>query len=1021
MVKQQQVESQLANRELGRQVLPCVLLCAVWSFCPCALSAATKSSGTIEAGAMRITFDERGVGGIAHPNDPHGAVVVPANQRLGLVVRYRALPPERPERQPRPNENQNEKESRLAVERAVPIEPGEWTVLPAEAMRYYPTPDEKELIYAVPVVTDLPLRVIQRFRVEEGALTWTIELVVTGEAPIEIGDLAVVVPWQGPGGGNPEAIFERSYTKHQLIAGHGSFIYFTRASGTSPYLIVTPQADTPLEYFGSVPSAAGGERNARGGQRGNQGGGRRGRGATGVFVHSSVAAAAVPTGNWRLGNTAKKLNAAGANGDRVLYGFRFQFADSYDGLRDVLHQEGLLDIRVVPGMTVPRDLAARVAIRTQGQISALEAEFPADTKITKLSEKPQTGHVIYELQFNKLGENLITVRQEGDRATKLQFFVTEPLETLIKKRSAFIVNHQQHRDPSKWYNGLFSVYDMKNGVLRSPEDTDEWRGREEYIVASDDPALPKAPYVASKNVHFPVQKEIDAVEYYLENYVWGKMQRTDKETPYPYGVYGIPNWWVQRDPERKRAFETRADLKEKMRVWRPYDYAHVTMLYYHMFEIAKKYPTMVKHTDAAGYLERAYQTARGYYLYGPELIPADYETYTFGVYNELVILQLVDTLQQEGRQDAADWLRAEWEKKVKYFVYDHPYPYSSEYAFDRTAFESTYALAKYGATHEMKPDEKLWYSKKQEVWFSHPSVKREDSRAFMDRQLLANLAVRGWLDTAYYTLGADYTRSSDNSAMSYMAQMGGWGILDYGVNFAPQPDDWLQLGYASYLGAWCLMNTGTPETNYGYWYPGAEKDGATGWSFMAAKTGRTWIGKQVERGPWFYDGEIDLGYGGALRSAATVVTNDRIFGWTAYGGTLEVAGDRMLIEPRDGLRQRFYAIIPNPPNVAGDEQGAPPRYRRLKIELDRDGFAAGDKIVIDKALGVSFNIENRTGDSHTTKLWLSFPENEAYIVRLNGAEVALTKTGNWDYPMRADLTISAATNRIEILNAFFAP
>jgi hypothetical protein len=611
---------------------------------------------------------------------------------------------------------------------------------------------------------------------------------------------------------------------------------------------------------------------------------------------------------------------------------------------------------------------------------------------------------------------MLTVRREGDRNTRLEFFVTEPLETLIKKRAAFIIDHQQHRDPAKWYNGLFSVYDMKNGILRSPEDTDEWRGREEYIVASDDPALPKAPYVASKNVHFPDQKEIAAVEYYLENYVWGKMQRTDQETPYPYGVYGIPNWWVQRDPERKREFETRADLEEKMRVWRPYDYAHVTMLYYHMYEIAKLYPTMVKHADAAGYLERAYQTARGFYLYGPELIPADYETYTFGVYNELVILKLIDALEREGRQDAADWLRAEWEKKVKYFVYDHPYPYSSEYAFDRTAFESTYALAKYGATHDMKPDEKLWYSKNQEKWFSHPQVKREDSRAFMDRQLLANLAVRGWLDAAFFTLGADYTRSSDNSATSYMAQMGGWGILDYGVNFAPQPDDWLQLGYASYLGAWCLMNTGTPETNYGYWFPGAEKDGATGWSFMAAKTGRAWIGKQVDRGPWFYDGEIDLGYGGALRSAATVVTNDRIFGWTAYGGRLEIDGDRLLIEPRDGLRKRFYAVLPKLPSQAAarDESALDP-MRRLKIELERDGFGAHERIRFDKSMNVTFSVENRTGDEHKTGLLLSLPEGSSYTVRHNGKPISLERTGNWDYPRRAELKISGKENHVEIV------
>ena len=58
------------------------------------------------------------------------------------------------------------------------------------------------------------------------------------------------------------------------------------------------------------------------------------------------------------------------------------------------------------------------------------------------------------------------------------------------------------------------------------------------------------------------------------------------------------------------------------------------------------------------------------------------------------------------------------------------------------------------------------------------------------------------------------------------------------------------------------------------------------------------------RGPWHYDGEIDLGFGGALRMAATVVTNDPTFGWLAYGGTLTDGGATLAINPRDGLRRR---------------------------------------------------------------------------------------------------------------------
>ena len=38
--------------------------------------------------------------------------------------------------------------------------------------------------------------------------------------------------------------------------------------------------------------------------------------------------------------------------------------------------------------------------------------------------------------------------------------------------------------------------------------------------------------------------------------------------------------------------------------------------------------------------------------------------------------------------------------------------------------------------------------------------------------------------------------------------------------------------------------------------------------------------------------EIDLGYGGALRLAATVVTNDPVFGWLALGALTLRAGGR---------------------------------------------------------------------------------------------------------------------------------
>lgn len=874
---------------------------------------AELSPQTLKTESFIVTYDLRGVTGISSPNDPYNAEFLARGGHLGEpVIKYKT-------------------------------KEGGWSDFAPNERKLDADSQYGSLVYR-DLVEGSPLKMIQRFRLNQQNLEWTIQVETTGP-PVQIGDMAIPIPWRFPAGDNPDAIFEKSFTKHHFISGNGSFIYFVRPNGEPPFLVMTALPRTKLEYYTST-----------------------GRGNYRAFIHSGYTGNQETRGTWRQEHTYLNLGPAGAQNSKVTYGFRFRWAKTYDEIREILYQEGLFDIRVVPGMTVPEDLSARFSLHTLNRIESVEPEFPAETKLVSLGE-PRPGYHLYQVEFKHLGENRLTIRHDGGRRTYLEFFATEPLETLIKKRAWFITHRQQHRVPSKWYDGLFSVYDMKSKVLRGPDDTDGFDGWWGYVLACDDPGLSKAPYVASKNVRYPDRDEIAALEYYLEHFVWGKLQRTDKENPYPYGIYGVPNWRVARDPELRKLPENRDRNQDKMHIWRSYDYPHMVMLYYHMYQIATMYPGATHYLDGPGYLERAYQTARAYFIYPYEILPW-YETYKWGCYNELVILDLIAALEKEGLREKADWLRAEWEKKVKFFVYDDKYPFRSEYAIDRTAFESSYALAKYGATHDMKPDANLWYDKTKKRWYSHPVVKREDSRAFMERQLKAGLAVRGWLEAAYYLLGADFTASSDSGSMSYMANMGGWGILDYAIHFADVPYDWLQLGYASYLSSWSLMNTGRPDTNYGFWFPGKDNDGATGWQFMTAKFGRAWIRKDVPRGPWNYDGEIDLGYGAGLRMAATILTRDPLFDWLAYGGALNITGDVISVVPRDGVRQRFCAIL-------GEQ--------RVILELDRDGFAARQPILIDKtSKRLRFKLENRTGDSHSMLLRISLKGNADYAVVQEG-------------------------------------
>ncbi len=784
----------------------------------------------------------------------------------------------------------------------------------------------------------MPFSLEQTFSLVDDALEWDIIVKNRMFYPVDIGDVFIDLPNSYASDRTQEGLFEGGFLRPLFISGDGSFLFFTRRSGRPPYLIVTVKPGTSLEYY-----------------QGNS-----------YYIHSGYTGNRQKAGTWRQDHTCTGLLPKGQENDSLSYGFRLQWAGSYDELRDLLYENGLMDIRVVPGMTLPEDLEARFSLHTRAGIDSIIPEFPGRTELAYTGE-PERDHHVYRVKFKRLGENMLTVYFDGGRKTYLEFFSTEPVETLLEKRCSFIVNHQQHRNPDLWYDGLFSIWDMKSSVLRGPDNTDGvfegWFG---YRVASDDPILGIPAFLASVNALFPDDKQIEDLEYHIEHFVWGGLQRTDEET-YPYGIHGVPNWKVARNTMLRAKIENRR--LNIIKIWRTFDYPHMIMLYYHMFQIADRYPDKVKYLDAGGYLERAWQTARAFFKYPYEIYPI-YEIYKWGNYNEMLIPGLIEVLESRGRQEEAGWLRQEWEKKAKYFIYDDPYPYASEFATDRTAFESSYALAKYGATTDMKPDENLWYDKNREIWYSHPEVSREAALDFMERQLYASLSTRGWLETQYYRLGSDIR---NDARLSYMSRMGGWAVLDYGIRFADDPYDWIQHGYASYLSSFSLMNTGRPETDFGFWAPGPQNDGALGQAFQTTKHGRTWMGYEEDRGPWRYDSEQNLGMGAVTRMAATILADDPLFGWFAYGGKLEKTDGGFKIWPADGVRIRFWLIE--------NEQ-------RVGIELERDGFSIERPLVIDgDRRRIEIPVENRTGTEHTTGLILDVDQPEAWSLSLDGETI----------------------------------
>lgn len=487
--------------------------------------------------------------------------------------------------------------------------------------------------------------------IQEGTLEWTVRLMNGTQAPLEVADLSLPLPMNTSFRKEKSAVL-----KHSFVSRNGSFLFWIRPDSTDPWLMLTPTGDTQFEYWDAQP-----------GYR--------------LYIHSLAAGAlARERGTqWRQGHTSLTLAPSGQKGDSHGYGCRFRWADNYEHVRRILTEEGGIDVQVVPGMTVPADLSASFALRTKWEIQSIEAEHPAQTQITALGTRGE--YQIYQVRFARLGENRVTVLYGDGRQVYLEFFATEPLETLIRKRAAFIARCQ-HRDPGLWYRGLFSEWNMETQTLLGPDNYDRIKGWRIYEVSCDDPGLAKPAFLAAKNAEYPLQGEVATLDDYLRHFVWGGLQRTTGES-HSYGIYGIPDWKTNRE-------SSDPGPKGKLHIWRPYDYPHVILMYRSMFQVARHHPQIHTALTAKEYLRRACGTALAMFTVPMEVV--GWSAYGTGFYNELVIVDLIRDLEQAGMAGEAQQLRGHWERKVRLFVNDKPDLFQSEYAFDSTGFESTQAL-----------------------------------------------------------------------------------------------------------------------------------------------------------------------------------------------------------------------------------------------------------------------------------------------------------------------------------------
>lgn len=827
------------------------------------------------------------------------------------------------------------------------------------------TPDKIQIFWQLPS----DVRLYQIFTIKGEEVDWEIDFFNRSHHPVKVTDMWFALPV----GALDESIqAHQNLNRHFSLNGNASFFYWTPLTGQGDILLMTMHKGTAIEYATQ----------------------------DGKYYLHSMNAVDRTNDSWRLPSTSKTVQPY----EHYMTGFNFTLTGNHEEVKTKIYDKHGVVVKVAPGMVVTPEFEVYCALQSKLPVAELVAEYPEEIQITSLGQK-EGDKYIYKFRFSRLGENLITVHYGDDLICFLDFFVTEPLETLIKKRARFIVDKQQHRDSSKWYNGLYSLWDMEKSELLSPDHLGDLR--EEFMVGgSDDPSNSKPVYVSEKNVIYPNKEEIASLEYYEENFVWGKLQRTDEEYPYPYGIYGSENWYQNRSG-KYGGYEDGGSGKGRM--WRTFDYTTHFAIYYNLYRIAEDNPEMVSYLDADGYLERAYRTAMAYFevpyniLMGKQWAFHGWTDWAYkqGNFHERYLLDIINALQQKGRLKDAAKLRREWEKKVTYMVYEDPWPFGSEMFVDRTAFESSYYVAEYAKLNPIKPEEQFWYDKNRKKWYSYTSFDISMIDRFMQNQLDGNLALRGLFEPGYANLGTAWSGQYVN--LDYMTQMGGVALLDYAYRFSDRPDRYINYGYNSLLASWALMNTGTKKTDFGYWYRGEQNDGAVGWAFSPYQNSRTYMNYiKVGRAPWRFDGEIDHGLTGGIHGSGVYLLDDPDFGLIGYGGNVRMDKDGTVsIIPFDGVRRQVRIMTPV----------------RFSVELMQDGFRKDYPITLRGTEELSFCMENRSDKPHNTTIRAEGMPEGKYTVMTDHKMITTfnIEAGNAHHPYYIEVPVTDKHTQVKLL------
>jgi uncharacterized protein DUF5695 len=733
---------------------------------------------------------------------------------------------------------------------------GDWqnysTATKREPVEPLPTPSgalaSADLAPTLPA--DIPVQIMRTWALENGHLALRFIVKNKSSQAVQIGALGFPMIFNNVlNNRSLEEAHAKCSFYDPYIGEDAGYLQVTRLSGHGPALLVVPDGRTPFEAYNPILD------------RPNRWGAKpiftdpTPRGITFEgFYQWMVYSEAYAENEWKGVNEWNLPTSVTLQpGESKTYGLKFLLSDSIRNIEHTLEANRRPVAVGIPGYIVPTDTNARLFLKYSSPVKSLSVEPAGALTVSKLPQGTAKGWTAYAVNGKQWGRSRMTVTYADGLVQTVQYFVMKPETQVVADMGHFLTTKDWFVDPNDHFHRGPSVmtYDREENKIVM-QDSRAW-------IAGLGDEGGGGGWIAAimKQLVEPDKAEIDKLQQFIDEVVWGGLQYKDGEHKFgvrkslfyyqpdelPPGFYNSEFNWTTWTSWNKKASE---------QVDRSYDYPHVAALYWVMYHLARNHQGLVTNHPWDWYLSQAYETSVAMTKYAQGLA-------VFGQMEGSVFLQILADLKREGMTEQAADLEARMKARTERWRQE-AYPFGSEMPWDSTGQEEVYDWTKY-----------FGYNDKAEVTLNailgyDPAIPHWGD----------NGSARRYWDFIF--AGGD--RRLERQLHHYGSSLNAIPLLD---EYRDHPDDLylLRVGYAGTMGALTdIDQEGFPSAAFHSFPDMLKGDPITG-----------------DYGPNFF---------GHAWNTATYVIDDPQFGWQAFGGNVQHQGAVVRVTPLDSARTRVY-------------------------------------------------------------------------------------------------------------------